>query len=150
MRLIDCMSRNVETVDETTPADEAFARMRLRGIRHLVVVAGKRVTGVLSERDLGGRRAATLSRRKSVGELMSRHAVTIDLDATVKEAARILAGKSIGCLPVTDGDRLVGIVTTADLLNLIGRGAEKAIAATHRRMLRSRGPRRRAGIRRGA
>jgi acetoin utilization protein AcuB len=149
MRLIDCMTRDVETIDEQTPADQAFSRMKVRGIRHLVVLSGGRVSGVLSERDLGGRRAESLSRGKTVGELMSRHAVTIDLDATVREAARVLAGKSIGCLPVTDGDKLVGIVTTADLLNLLGRGAEKALATTHRRLLRVRGPRRRQGVRQG-
>jgi acetoin utilization protein AcuB len=150
MRLHDFMSRDVETVDERTPADEAFARMRTREIRHLVVLRDGRVAGVISERDLGGRRAATLSRGRTVGELMSRHAATIGSDATAREAARVLAGRSIGCLPVVDGGELVGIVTTSDLLELVGRGAEKPIASAHRRLLRRRGPRRRSGVRRGA
>jgi acetoin utilization protein AcuB len=150
MRLQDFMSRDVETVDERTPADEALTRMRARSLRHLVVMADRRVAGVLSERDLGGRRAASLTRGRTVGELMSRHPVTIGPEATVREAARVLRGRNIGCLPVTDRGRLVGIVTTSDLLEMIGRGAEKPVETSRRWTLRNRGPRRRAGIRRGS
>ena len=150
MRLRDFMSRDVETIDEGASAVAALARMRLRGIRHLVVLRDREIAGVLSERDLGGRRAETVSGGRTVGELMSRHAVTIDAGATAREAARRLRGRSIGCLPVTESGQLVGIVTTADLLELVGRGAEKPVETTRRWTLRARGPRRRPGIRRGS
>lgn len=150
MRVRDCMSVDVETIDAAAPADAALVRMKLRGIRHLVVLSDRRVSGILSERDLGGRRAATLTSGRTVGELMSDHTVTIAADATVREAARALRGKNIGCLPVIERDRLVGILTTADLLDLIGRGSERPIETSQRRHLKNRGPRRRSGIRRGA
>jgi acetoin utilization protein AcuB len=150
MRVRDFMSRNVETIRGEAPADAALARMRTRSIHHLVVLDDAGIAGVLSERDLGGRRAEKLARGLTVTELMSKPVVTVDESATVREAARRLRGRTIGCLPVTQEGRLVGIVTTADLLDLIGRGLEKPVVTTRRWTLRNRGPRRRAGVRRGA
>ena len=66
-----------------------------------------------------------------------RRSIALDLKqpeafATVREAANLLRGRSIGCLPVFDGDQLAGIVTTSDLLELIGRGVERPVAESTR------------------
>jgi hypothetical protein len=58
-------------------------------------------------------------------------------------------GRSICCLPVVEKDRLVGIVTTTDLLDLIGRGAERPIPKTRRWVLKDRGPRGKPAVGRG-
>lgn len=150
MRMRDFMTPAVETIDAGGTAEQALSRMRVHGIHHLVVLRDRSVAGVISERDLGGRRAATLARGRTVGELMTPHAVTISADSTVREAARLLRGRNIGCLPVIEAGRLVGIVTVSDLLDLIGRGSEKPVETTRRWTLRNRGPRRRPGVRRGA
>jgi acetoin utilization protein AcuB len=54
----------------------------------------------------------------------------------------LLRGRTIGCLPVTEDGKLVGIVTTTDLLEAVGRGAERPVSKGKRRILKSRGPRR--------
>lgn len=150
MRVRDFMSRDVQTIVERAPAYVALARMRARKIRHLVVLDDVGVAGIVSERDLGGRAADRLTRGLTVGELMSKPVVTIEPDATARQAARRLRGRTIGCLPVMEGRKLLGIVTTSDLLDLVGRGLERPVETTKRWTLRARGPRRRAGIRRGA
>jgi acetoin utilization protein AcuB len=88
---------------------------------------------VVSERDLGGRNGSALRAGKSVADLMTPRAVTADPRAPVRQAANLLRGRSIGCLPIVDGDRLVGIVTLTDLLDLIGRGYERPVERTRRR-----------------
>jgi acetoin utilization protein AcuB len=47
---------------------------------------------------------------------MSTPPITISPDATVEEAARVMSGRKIGCLPVLEGDQLLGILTETDVL----------------------------------
>ena len=49
-------------------------------------------------------------------EFMTEHVITISPDASVKEAARVMIDKKIGCLPVVDGENLVGLLTETDIL----------------------------------
>ena len=83
MRLKDCMSTSVETVNPEMPAQAAWERMQQRRIRHLVVMKDRKVAGVVSERDLGGNRGATLRSGKTVGELMTPFVVSLTPEATV-------------------------------------------------------------------
>jgi acetoin utilization protein AcuB len=145
MRVQDVMTRRVETVSADDPAADALERMRQRRIRHLVVTLNHEIAGVLSSRDLV---SLPLSEGAPlVRDLMTSPAVSIEPDATLRQAANLLRGRSIGCLPVLEGKKLVGILTTTDLLELIGRGAERPIARGKRWILKDRGqrPRRRAG-----
>lgn len=139
MRLQDLMKRSVETIGEGQSADDAFERMRLRRIRHLVVVDGKKVAGVVSQRDIAnevGRAGRT------VREVMSSPAVTAGPEMTVRQAANLLRGRTLGCLPILEKSKLVGIVTITDLLELLGRGAERPAPRPGRRVLERRGVRR--------
>jgi CBS domain-containing protein len=72
---------------------------------------------------------------------MSHRVVTAAPTTTIREAANLLRGHTVGCLPVLDRGRPVGIVTITDLLELIGRGVEKPVATSVRWTLRGRGPR---------
>jgi acetoin utilization protein AcuB len=139
MRLQDIMKESVETIGPGETADTAFERMRRRRIRHLVVMEGSRVAGILSQRDIA---SAEARQGRAVVELMSAPAVTADPRTTVREAANLLRGRTLGCLPVLAKGKLLGIVTTTDLLELIGRGAERAVPRPGRRVLERRGPRR--------
>ena len=125
MRVQDIMTKSVRTVPQTMPAADAWELMKSRGIHHLVVTRGPDVVGVLSNRDAGGRQGAALRRGRTVGELMTPGAVTIEGKETVRKAANVMRGRTIGCLPVTRDHRLVGIVTTADLLGLLGVGVDR-------------------------
>ncbi len=144
MRLEMVMNRHVETVSPREPAEDAWRRMRESRIRHLVVVDGGRVAGVVSDRDLGGSRGATVRGHQTVAELMTPQLVSAKPTTTVRQAANLLRGHVVGCLPVFDGGKLAGIVTVSDLLDLIGRGAERPVPKSKRWTLKHRGPRSRS------
>jgi len=137
MRLQDIMSTPVDTVASHAAAGEARALMKQQGIHHLVVMDGRKAVGVVSARDL------TANRSGAVGDIMSAPVATARPRATVREAANLLRGRTVGCLPIVDAGKVVGIVTISDLLDLIGRGVERPIERSTRWTLRARGPRKR-------
>jgi acetoin utilization protein AcuB len=141
MRVQDIMRRRVESigVDEQTSA--AAERMRQKRIRHLVAMRDGVVAGVVSDRDLRG-----VSSDRRVEDVMSTPAVSAVAGMTVRKAANLLRGRTIGCLPVVEDGRLVGIVTTSDLLELIGRGSERPVERGRRWTLKGRGPRRKSVV----
>lgn len=126
MRLGEIMTRNVKTAAPGESADDAYRRMRLHRIRHLVVMDGKRVVGILSERDLGGSRGAPVRAGRIVEELMARDVATATPETTIRQTANMLRGRTIGCLPVMEDSKLVGIVTVTDLLDLVAEVIRKA------------------------
>ena len=142
MRVRDVMSTGVKSVAAGLPADEAWQWMRAERIHHLVVLDGKVITGVISDRDAGGPKGAAVRAGHHVGELMTRHVVTVNPDTTVKRVANLLRGRSIGCVVVTDKGRVAGIVTTSDLLDLLGRGAIRPTPTSRRPALNYRAPHR--------
>lgn len=142
MRVQDVMSRNVKTVSAAATADEAWTLMRMRHIHHLVVTEGRDIAGLISDRDLGGPHGASVRDTRLVTELMTENVLTIEPDMPVRKAANLLRGRSIGCLVVVQDGRVVGVVTTADLLELIGRGIERPVAETRRRTISHRAPHR--------
>jgi CBS domain-containing protein len=142
MRIGEVMTRRVETIEPSATADAAYERMRVKRIRHLVVMESRNVVGVLSERDLGGKAGTAVRAGRTVAELMSRGVAIAGPLETIRAAANRMRGGSVGCLPVVDDGRVVGILTVSDVLELVGRGAEKPIEMTQRRILRRRGPRR--------
>lgn len=104
--------------------------MTLGRIRHIPIVEGKRVVGVLSQRDLfrsalvkimGLKPSDQRALLKSVPirEAMSTPVITVLPDATVKQAARLMMERKIGCLPVVEGETLVGLVTETDVLRYV-------------------------------
>jgi len=120
MRVQEVMTDNVRTVPSAMPAAQARSLMKTDKIHHLVVMDGRRIVGVLSDRDTGATRDG-----RTVEEVMTKRVATIDQDATIRQAANVMRGRTIGCLPVLRNDRLVGIVTTADLLRVIGGAADR-------------------------
>ena len=144
MRVQDVMTRHVETIDRQENAQVAFDSMKLKGIRHLVVKNGNsELVGVLSQHDLGMPDQYDFREKHRVAELMSTHVVTASPGMSVKQAANLMRGRTIGCLPVVEEgrpSRLVGIVTVSDLLELLGRGVDRP-AQGQRVTLKARGPR---------
>lgn len=96
---------------------------------------------MISDRDVGG--VGSLRRVETVQDVMSRPVVTASPEMTVREAANLLRGRAIGCLPVMAGGKVVGIVTGTDLLELIGAGLERPAPKTRLRVRKERGPGRR-------
>jgi CBS domain-containing protein len=123
LRVKDVMSREVRTVQRNDQLGVADKLMKDERIRHLPVIdeAGD-VCAVVSQRDLfrgallralgyGSRAEETLLRQVVVKEAMSAGLFTTTPDTPVAEAARVMIERRIGCLPVLDGGKLVGIVT---------------------------------------
>lgn len=130
----DIMSRDVKVVhrnDQLAVADEL---MRNERIRHLVVLdADALPCAVLSQRDFyrgallralgfGGRAEDRVLKQVVVKEAMSGELYTTTPEAPAAEAARLMIEKRVGCLPVIEDGKLVGIVTETDLVRLVAQG----------------------------
>jgi CBS domain-containing protein len=107
--------------------------MRLGRVRHMPVVSGGRLVGVVSERDLLRSSLSSLSSHRTderkaflyaveIGRVMSQPPIVIGPDASVKQAACTMAEAKIGCLPVVVGEDLIGIVTETDVLRWVAHG----------------------------
>lgn len=121
LRVKDCMTREPAQVTEDASIGTALARMRSADIRHLLVMDGDRLCGVVSVRDLR-RLAGSMSASllvEPVSRIMTDDPVTIAPDTPVATAARELLDRKIGALPVRDGDEIIGIFTTADALEAL-------------------------------
>jgi CBS domain-containing protein len=129
-RVKDIMAKEVSTLGRNDTLDLADDIMTLDRIRHLPVLEEGQVVGVVSQRDLfrsalaaalgyGEKAQKTLLRTIRVKEVMSEPAITVSPEATVKEAARLMIEKKIGCLPVIERHTLVGIVTETDILRYV-------------------------------
>ena len=128
------MTRELVTVVSETTAAEALALCRMNRIRHLPVLEGRRLVGVISDRDL---RAATpalgdLARAEAldrirVADEMARDVTTARPEDPIEDAAMVMYERKIGCLPVVDGEDLVGMLTTSDIMRALVRlvGAHK-------------------------
>jgi CBS domain-containing protein len=121
------MSKGVVALYPDEDLLRAKALMAKERSRHLPVVEGKRVVGLLTHRDLLRCYADALleatdgdgaARAKAVraGDVMRTAVVTIGPDAPAADAARLMLEHRLGCLPVVEDDELVGILTEHDLL----------------------------------
>jgi CBS domain-containing protein len=131
LKVRDVMTREVRTVNRNDRLSVANELMQLGGFRHVVVVDDDgSVAGVVSSRDLfHGALAWSLglgqaAHEKSlasypVKQVMSTEVQTIAPDAGLREAAKLMAEKKIGCIPVVEGRDLVGIVTDGDFLAIL-------------------------------
>ena len=123
------MSPDPVSVTVDTSLDAALEIMDERGIRHLPVLEKGALVGVVSDRDLlaatgwlpsrvHANRGPGVAERlpKKVREIMRGPAEHVAPDRTLAEAATVLLQRGVGCLPVVDGGRLVGMLTEMDLL----------------------------------
>jgi acetoin utilization protein AcuB len=119
MLVHDVMQSRVITTTPDTGVAEALGILRTRGLRHLVIVSGDALVGIVSDRDL--KQAGALDARLgrwTVGEIMTRPVITIEPTAPVEDAAHLMLTERISALPVTERRRLVGIVTETDIVRL--------------------------------
>jgi CBS domain-containing protein len=126
----DIMTTEVTTLERNDSLQLAKDIMTLGRVRHFPVVDDGKVVGVVSQRDLykaslgsvmkyGEKAQRAFLEGIAVKEVMSDPPTTIAPHASVQEAARLMMEKKIGCLPVLEGPKLVGIITETDMLKLI-------------------------------
>ncbi|MFH1595949.1 MAG: CBS domain-containing protein [Pseudomonadota bacterium] len=127
MKVKDVMVKEVATLDINDELSLANDIMRLGRIRHLPVVDGTRLAGIISERDLfrsslaqalgyGSEAPRDLMKKLRIKDVMVPKVVTVSPETELCEATRIMVDQKIGCLPVVEGERLVGLITETDIL----------------------------------
>jgi CBS domain-containing membrane protein len=101
-------------------------------IRHIPVVENGKLTGIISARDLMGAASSRIfglkQKSKSallksilIKNIMKNRVVAVEPDTPITNAARLMADKKIGCLPVVESGALVGLVTTTDVLRYVAK-----------------------------
>lgn len=123
----DLMTEKVETVRPDDDLNEVYDLMDARRIRHVPVIEEEELVGLVTQRDLlrGALAEATglpmsaqrdLLRSVRVETVMIVEPTTVEPDTTLREAGELLMEHKLGCLPVVEGNELVGILTEADFV----------------------------------
>jgi acetoin utilization protein AcuB len=108
------MTRNPQTIAPDDDLAAAQAKMRKGGFRRLPVVKDEKLVGILTDRDL--REHSGVLERTKVSTAMTKNLMTVAPRATFEQAAKLMLSHKISGLPVTDGGKLFGIVTTSDIV----------------------------------
>lgn len=123
------MTKDVQTVNITNSLKEANELFNKYRIRHIPVVSGDKLIGILSQTDIlrisfgntfgddqGGSDEAIFD-MLSINQVMKHSPETLSPEDTIKDAAEVFAKREFHALPVVEGDKLVGIITTTDIIN---------------------------------
>ncbi len=126
MYVSDWMTKRVYTVSPDDYLSDAISLMRERRIKHVPVVKSGKLRGIISDRDIKEytpSRATTLDiyelhyllAKTRIKEIMKTKVTVIPSDTPVEEAAMLLLDLNIGCLPVIDEGKLIGIISDRDI-----------------------------------
>ena len=125
------MTKDVITLNHTDDLETAERLFKKNHIRHIPVVSGDAIIGMLSYTDLlrisfadaideGEDSVDTVVYNMfTIEQVMAKNLVSVSSNTLIKDVAEILAKKEFHALPVVDDNKLVGIVTTTDLINYL-------------------------------
>ncbi len=124
------MNKNLVTIEKNERMTVAKKILKEKNIRHLPVVEGKKLIGLVTNMDIRKAEASPatsleirelhyLLDKLTVQEIMTRNVLTISPDISVEEAATLLHDNKIGCLPVVEDGNLVGIITEDDVMEIL-------------------------------
>ncbi len=127
--IANIMSKEVTTVNHTNSLNDVQELFREKQIHHLPVVSGDKLIGMVSKSDLerisfvsnynSDNVATEIFNALTIEQVMTKHLTTVEKGDTVLSAAKILAENEFHALPVVEGNKLVGIITTKDLLTYL-------------------------------
>ena len=114
----DVMSKNVKTVRPNSTINEVVRKMNKFEIGSIIVTDGEKPVGILTERDILRRvlEVNMASEAMKAKEIMSSPILTIESQATTEEAATLMNSKRIKKIPVLEDGKLIGIVTSTDIV----------------------------------
>jgi CBS domain-containing protein len=123
------MSSDIITVNKTQSITEVSDIIKNKNIRHVPVVSGNRVIGMLSKVDLqkisfvntidGDQLTTALFDGLNIEHVMTKDVKVVQKDDTIYDVAIILSKNEFHSLPVLENEKLVGIVTTTDLIKYL-------------------------------
>lgn len=125
------MTKNPITATPEMTIHQAAKIMKQEGIRRLPVLdSEKKLVGIITEGDINlaaPSAATTLSAYEisylldtlTVSKIMSKNPVTVQSDTSIEEAAHVMFDHDFSCLPIMEGDKLVGIVTKKDMFKML-------------------------------
>lgn len=123
------MSTDIFSVNLTQNLREVDSAIKDKHIRHVPVVSGETVIGMLSKTDLqkisfvntvdGDKLTTAMYDSLTLDQVMTKDVVTVEKDDTILDVATILSKNEFHALPVTAAGKLVGIVTTTDLVKYL-------------------------------
>jgi CBS domain-containing protein len=127
----EIMTNDVITINKSDDLETAERLFKTKKIRHIPVVNGKQIIGMISYTDLLRISFAdavdenecdidtTVYNMFTIEQVMAKNLISVPSTSTIKEVAELLAKKEFHALPVIDNNELVGIVTTTDLINYL-------------------------------
>jgi acetoin utilization protein AcuB len=124
------MTKKVFTIETDDYLSTALSVMKEKGVKHLPVVKGNKLKGLVSDRDIkeySPSKATSLDiyelhyllANTKIKEIMRTKVVTTTPDTPVEEAAMLMLDENIGCLPVQDNGNLVGIISDKDIFHAL-------------------------------
>jgi CBS domain-containing protein len=117
MKVADCMTPDPSCLSPDDALTAAIARMEVGDFRSVPVVLNGVLVGIVSDRDIRSCRHEPESTK--IGAIMSKNPICISPDDSVNEAVRMILSRKIGGLPVIKEHKLVGIITTTDILKAV-------------------------------
>jgi len=125
MKAKELMTKNVVCVFPDMGINEALSVMREIRVRHLPVVAGRRLLGILSDRDiLPFTKGGVVVETRTVEEVMSEAPITAEAHASIARIAELMLDYRIDAIPIMRDQQLAGLITSSDLLGLLA-GADE-------------------------
>lgn len=124
------MSTSLHTINETDSLHDVVQLIRKHKVRHIPVVSGKEIKGMVSSSDINRLTFGRLFENQegadeaifemlTIPQVMTRNVRTVQPEDTIKEVAEIFAGEDFHSLPVTEDGELKGIVTTTDIIKYL-------------------------------
>ncbi|HEU0289161.1 MAG TPA: CBS domain-containing protein [Burkholderiales bacterium] len=128
-QLLQAKGREIHTISPDARVFDALKLMAEKNVGALVVTEGGRLAGILSERDYA-RKVILLSKSShdiAVREIMTAKVITVQPGQTVEQCMALMTEKRIRHLPVTDGEKLVGVLSIGDLVKEVISEQEQTI-----------------------
>ena len=133
----DIMTENPVTATELMSVSEALGLLYELDVRHLPVVRGSELVGIVSDRDLRGFTAPNeddaidameSAATSNIGNFMNSSPVRVDPETNIREIVELMLMHRVGAVPVSDADTgdLLGIVSYVDLLRVLQETLEPA------------------------